>query len=356
MQNIRLGYVGCGQMAQRVHLPNFSATPGCEIVALAEVREKLGRTVQKRFEIPRFYSHHRKMAEDRDIDAFAVSAAFGVQGGIARDLLLTGRPVFTEKPMAISVDQAEVIVEATRTPGARLMVAYMKRYDAGNELVKETIDGWRQSGELGEVTFARAHGFCGDWLGGLDTPMATSREPIPQTEVSCPTWLPESFCRPYVSFLQQYTHNINLLRYFLGTGDNVKIRSVDLDDDGMTGIVILDLDGVRGVLESGQLNFHRWDEHTQVYFEKGWVKASSPPLLLKNTPAEVEIYTGGKDHVFSHPLPRDRWSWSYQREANHFIDAVRNGTEFLSSGEDTLTDVRLFEEIYRNFLKSRGKA
>ena len=45
MDTIRLGYVGCGFMAQKVHLPNFSSLPGCKVVALAEVREDLGRRV-----------------------------------------------------------------------------------------------------------------------------------------------------------------------------------------------------------------------------------------------------------------------------------------------------------------------
>ncbi len=45
---LRLGYVGCGSMAQRVHLPNFTAVPGCRVVALAEVRRSLGEKVLRR--------------------------------------------------------------------------------------------------------------------------------------------------------------------------------------------------------------------------------------------------------------------------------------------------------------------
>ena len=354
MKSVRLGYVGCGFMAQKVHLPNFSAIPECEVVALAEVREELGRRVQQRFGIERLYGHHREMAEDREIDAFAVSAAFAVQGEIAKDLLRTGRPVFMEKPMAVSVGQAEAIVEASKAPGARLMVGYMKRYDAGNELMVEALDRFRETGELGTVTFARAHGFCGDWICGLDTPMETSDEPVPQGKVVRPAWLPEEFLRPYLSYLQQYTHNINLLRFFLNAEDRVRVRTVDLDEDGYSGIVSFDMDGVRAVLESGRLRYHRWDEHTQIYFEDGWVKTWAPPLLQKNVPADVEIYRGGDEHVYSRPLPKDRWSWSYRREAEHFVSCVQTGEPFRSSGEDTLTDVRLFEDIYRMYLEGRG--
>lgn len=45
MERLRLGYVGAGFMAQKVHLPNFSSIEQCELVALAEVRPELGRKV-----------------------------------------------------------------------------------------------------------------------------------------------------------------------------------------------------------------------------------------------------------------------------------------------------------------------
>src|SRR4051794_16230981 len=354
MGKVRLGYVGCGFMAQKVHLPNFSSLPGCELLALAEVRQDLGQKVQARFGIPKLYADHQAMLADPDIEAVAVSAAFGVQGNIARDALLAGKDVFMEKPMAISLDQANAIVDASQRSGKRLMVGYMKRYDAGNELVKASIDGFRQSGELGAITYVRNHGFCGDWLGGIDVPMDTSDAPMPTAPVKGPEWLPAEFLKPYLGYLQQYTHNINLLRWLLDAGDNVSVRVVDLDDDGYTGVVILDLAGTRAVLETGTISHYRWDEHTQVYFQHGWVQTWAPPLLLKQVPAEVEIYRAGKTQSFSQPVPQPMWTWSYKREAEHFIECVRSGAAFRSGAEDTRTDVRLFEEIFPGYLTQRG--
>src|SRR5579885_1697051 len=123
-------------MAQRVHLPNFASLPDCELVALAEVRQDLGAKVQRRYGIPRLYPDHRGLIDDPDVEAIAVSAPFALQGQIARDCLAAGKHVFMEKPMAISVPQAEAILAAAEAGPARLMIAYMKRYDPGNELVQ----------------------------------------------------------------------------------------------------------------------------------------------------------------------------------------------------------------------------
>ena len=354
MHKIKIGYVGCGFMAQKVHIPNLMAMADCELVALAEVRQELGRKVQTGFGIPKLYRHHTELAEDPEVEAVAVSAAFHVQGAIARDLLLAGKAVFMEKPMAISVAQAQEILAAGQGTGARLMVGYMKRYDAGNELFKETLDSFRASGDLGEIVYARNHGFCGNWTAGNDAPVIRTDEPIPTIDAPIPDWLPAEHFRAYVSYLQQYTHNVNLLRWLLDAGDHVRVRHVDLNDDGYTGIVVLDMKGTRAVLESGQLSHYRWDEHTQVYLRHGWLKTWAPPLLLRGIPATVEVYRAGETQTFTTPLPQDRWSWSYRREMEHFVQQVRSGNAFRSSAEDTLTDVRLFEEIYQAHLRGRG--
>lgn len=353
MEPLKIGYVGCGFMAQKVHIPNLAAMPECQLVALAELRTELGLKVQARYHIPRLYRSHLELAADPEVEAVAVSAAFHIQGEIARDLLRAGKHVFMEKPMAISVSQAEEILDAGKATGARLMVGYMKRYDAGNELVKEYIERFRASGELGSITYVRNHGFCGDWVAGLDTPMESTKEPKPASPVRGPDWLPEEHLDSYLSYLQQYTHNINLLRWLLDTEDRVRVRHVDLDDDGYTGVAILDMDGTRAVLESGRISHYRWDEHTQIYFQHGWIATWAPPLLLKNVPAEVEIYRAGEAQTFSRPLPKDRWSWSYRREMEHFVTQVRRGQPFRSSGEDTLTDARIFEDIYRVYLQGK---
>ena len=354
MQKIRLGYVGCGFMAQKVHLPNFHAIPDCDLVALAEVRQELGQRVQTRFGIPKLYPDHHAMLADPEIDAIAVSAAFSVQGDIARDALLAGKDVFMEKPMAVALSQADAILAAEQASGRRLMVGYMKRHDAGNELVKTQLTQFRASGELGPITYVRNHGFCGDWICGLDTPMDRSDEPMPSAPAILPAWLPKEFEGQYLGYLQQYTHNVNLMRWFLDAGDNVRVRSVDLDEDGYTGIVVFDMAGTRAVLETGRISHYRWDEQTQIYFRHGWIQTSAPPLLLKQVPAEVEIYRAGETQSFSRPIPQPAWSWSYKREAEAFIHALQTGEPFRATVQDTRTDVRLFEEIFQLYLTQRG--
>jgi predicted dehydrogenase len=353
---IQLGYVGCGFMAQNVHLPNFSSVPGCELVALAEKRPVLREKVAARFAIPVRYRHHLELAEDAQIDAVAVSAGYGEQGDIAADLLRAGKHVFMEKPMAVSRRQAERILDAARDGGSRLMVAYMKRYDSGNVLMAETAASWRREGSAGDILLARNHGFCGNWLVGLDvSQMERTDEPlepwVPKDQL--PEWLPAAFEKQYINYLQQYTHNLNLLRYFLGADrrEQTGVEEAVFDADGFTGIVILRLAGVRCVIESASSNFHAWDENTQIYFQGGWLKGETPPFFARSATTRLEIYTAAPTPEFRYPISPDPHTWPYRAEANHFVEQLLSGMPFRSSGEDTLLDVILNEEIYQAHLQ-----
>ena len=348
-ERLKMGYVGCGFMAQKVHIPNIQLIEDCELVALAELRPRLGEAVRERFRIPKLYRSHLELAEDEEVEAVAVSAHFYAQGEIAADLLRAGKHVFMEKPMAISLAQAERILQAERSGGGRLMVGYMKRYDPGNVLVKDLLRRFRQSGELGQLRYARNHGFCGDWTAGLDTAMITTDEPYPAVEVEFPDWLPERFRRSYLGYLQQYTHNVNLLRWFLDAGGDVEVKAVDLDpEDGYSGVVVLRAGGVRAIIESGAVAYHGWEEHTQVYFEGGWVRTEAPPLLLRGQPASVEVYRGNQpEKTLTRSFPPQGRLWSYKAEMLHFVECVREGKPFRSPGTDAMHDVRLLEDIYR---------
>jgi predicted dehydrogenase len=350
---VRMGYVGAGFLAQHTHLPNFSSLEGCRLIALAEQRPRLARAAAERYRIPKVYANHLELAEDPEIEAVGVSAGFAQQGEIAADLLRAGKHVFMEKPMAVSIVQAEHILAAAREGNARLMVGYMKRYDPGNQLARETIARRRAEGDLGRVLFARNHGFCGNWLTDLDTSrMIRTDEPLPATSyrAQLPDWLPEQQVKSYINYLQQYTHNINLLRYLLDAGDDARVRAVDLDADGITGVVTLEIAGVRSVIESGSIAFHAWDEHTQIYFQKGWVQIAAPTFFANPAQSRVEIYEGGPSAAYHIPVVRPGTAWHYREEAAFFVRALRTGEPFPSSGEDTLTDIRLYEEIYRRYL------
>jgi predicted dehydrogenase len=263
-----------------------------------------------------------------------------------------------EKPMAISVFQAEKILEAAHQGQARLMVAFMKRFDPGNVLARTTIRQWLGDGTKGRLLYARNHGFQGHWLNGLSQsePFTNTGEPIEAFDAASlfPSWLPQQEAASYLGFVQQYVHNLNLLRFLLDADQQTKTRveTVSLDADGMTGLTVLHLSGIRSLLETATSKFHSWDEQTQIYFEGGWIRLAAPRFFAKSEFSTVEIYEATPVPRYSYPVVSSEHDWNYRAEAAHFLTSLQTGQPFVSSGEDALIDVWLNEQIYKRHLET----
>jgi len=354
-RKIRLGYVGGGFLAQNAHLGNFSSLPQCNLVALAERRPNLAAQVGRRFGIGKVYPDHLSLAHDPEIDAVAVSADYAGQGEIAAEVLRAGKHVFMEKPMAVSIQQAERILAAANEGNTRLMVGYMKRYDTGNRRIRDLIREWQQDDGKGKLLYVRCHGFCGNWIAGLDSSgLIRTEESVESTAVEelLPEWLPKAFRRGYISYLQQYTHQVNLLRFLLGaqSADDVIVTNVDLSPDGYTGLVTLQIKGVRCVIESASTKFHGWDENLHLFFEGGWIRSAPGLLFSRPSTNEIEVYENGETGGIRYPGAPVNQSWHYRAEAEHFLQCLQTGTEFDSPGSDALIDVGIFENIYQKFM------
>lgn len=343
MDRTKIGFVGAGYMSQMAHLPNFSQIPECEIVALAELRPQLREKVADKFGIPKRYSSHKELAEDEEIEAVVALLPWVLNKEVSTYLLAKKKSVMIEKPMAVSSEEAREMVETAKANEVILMVGYMKRYDPGVEMAKKLIQEFLQEGTLGKITFVRVHIFGGEWICNVGVPITTD-EPYPPLEVKSPSWLPSHLHNFYHEFINVASHNINLLRFLL-EGD-WRVEGAFFKENNL--LATLSLGDVLCSFEYGRLPAHKWDEDLTIYFQRGWIKVTTPPPLLKNVPAEVEIYRCGEEPQFLRPIAP--WGWSFQREAEHFIHCLREKRQPTSSGEDSLRDMLLMEEIFRKLI------
>lgn len=342
MEKVKLGFVGAGYMGQLAHLVNFVASEKCEVVALAEKREQLGKLVAERYGIKKVYRDHLELCNDPEVQAIAAITSDDVRAPISIDIMNAGKHVFLEKPMATCVDDAEKMVEASQKNGVKLVISYMKRYDPGVEGAKEIINSFRENGEIGNITFVRAHCFGGDWVCNLGKHI-TTEEPYPRGQTKLPDWLHKEDSGKFLGFNNVYCHNLNLLRFM--TGDVKELKFADLASPTYT--VLLDMEGFSANLELGRISANRWDEQLKIYFSDGWVDVLTPSPLLRNVPATVEVYKAGKIQEVQYPF--STWDWSFKRADEHFLDCIIEDKEPRSSGADSLKDMRLIEEIFKRF-------
>jgi len=349
MKKVKLGFVGAGYMGQLAHLPHYIESEICEVVALAETRTRLARLVAEKYHIPKVYSSHLELCQDADIEAVVEITADSEHAPVAIDLMKAGKHVLTEKPMATTLEDARKMVQTAKAKGVKLMVGYMKRYDPGVVKAKEIIDALRQSGELGAITYVRSHCFGGDWICNIGQPISTD-EPRPERKRKAPSWLPPEWSDSFLGFNNVFCHNINLLRFFLG--EVRKVDFVELSKELKAKVVVLNFGDFLATLETGWISADHWEEETKIYFEHGWVEVKTPPPLLRNVPAQVEVYKAGKIQEFVYP--RSPWEWAFKRMSEHFLECITKDRAPNSTGSDSLKDVELMEEIFRSYLVRKG--
>ena len=353
-KKVKIGIVGAGFNGQLCHIKNYSEITNCEIVALAEVRPELREVVAKRYDISKTYQSHAELLEkNMEVEAVVIVTKRTMTGPIALDCINAGKSILTEKPMASTYKQANILVEAAKVNEVLYKVGYNKRYDEGVQKAKLILDQLLTTKELGEIIYVRAHRFSGTGYCNSTGDIKTN-DPYPdglEEWPGAPEWVPDKWRSEYHQYLNTFSHNINLLRYFLESTPNIEYAELSKHKGQ---IVVMNFGNFRAMLETKNYNDDSWDEITEIYFKNGCLKVKTPPQHLQNVPARVELHKRGeKREVFT---PECSWSWSFRRQAEAFVAEVLEETEHVSGGEDSLQDLLLVEDIWRVWLEMSEKS
>ena len=341
----RIGFVGAGSMGQCAHLRNYVSIAECEVVALAEPREKTARQVAQRYGVPKVYPCGAEMAASEELDGIVASQPFTRHGVVLPDLVKTGLPVFIEKPLAGSVRVGEAIVRAVSRSGGTLMVGYMKRSDPATAYARSQIDALKESGELGRLTYVRILMPAGDWVAGGFTDLIRSDDPAPKLEFDPPADdMDEQTNRKYVSFVNYYIHQINLLRHLLGEPYQVTYA----DPSGVV-LAARSRSGVACVIEMTPYRTTiDWQESALVAFERGYVKLTLPAPMAMNRPGSVEILQDPGNGATPRTLrPQLPWIHAMRQQAINFVKVVRGEADPPCDAAEALEDLRVARQYIR---------
>ncbi|MCX5662591.1 MAG: Gfo/Idh/MocA family oxidoreductase [Planctomycetota bacterium] len=343
-RKLNIGMIGAGFIGQLAHLMNYAEVKRCRVTALAEYRPELRRKVAQRYDIPRTYATHTEMLRDPEVDACIVVTPRPYTAPVALDCLKAGKHVLTEKPMAGTSEQALELVEEAAARKLHYVVGYMKRHDEGVQLAKRMLDDVVASGELGPIQFVRAHCYMGDSYCKADGHVVTDEKPeysdagLPMA----PSFLPTELAKPYARFVNCFSHNTNLLRHLFGRTPRVDYANVS----GSVGqVAILDFGPFVASLETGDATNRGWDEVTEVFFKDGCLTLRTPPALLKNVAASVELYKAGGVQQIVKPQPN--WTWAFRRQAEAFVADILDVKPAMNAGSDAIEELRLIENIWR---------
>ncbi len=147
MKKLKAAIIGCGQIAQVTHIPNYQVMEDAEILGVCDTSLDTARTAAKKFEIEHYYDSHKKMLEDLQPDAVIICVPNKFHCQITLDALEAGCHVFCEKPPAITVEEAEQMAAKAEETGKLLSYGFHFRASGHTGFLKDRI----AKGKMGEI-------------------------------------------------------------------------------------------------------------------------------------------------------------------------------------------------------------
>lgn len=350
MGKARIGFVGVGGMGQCAHLRNYVTVPDCEVVAIAELRENLGKKVAARYGVPHVYTSHENMLAAEKLDGIVASQPFSRHATLVPELYKAGVPVFTEKPLAATIENGEKIIGSLKESGTWHMVGYHKRSDPATVYAKAEIDRLKATGELGPMRYVRILMPAGDWVASGFDGLIVTDDPQPQLAWDPPASdMDEETNRQYVGFVNYYIHQVNLMRHLLGEPYGVTYA----EPSGVL-LAVQSESGIPGTIEmSPYTTTVDWQEQALVAFQHGYVKLDLPAPLACNRPGRVEILRDPGNGVTPETVvPTLPWVSAMRQQAINFVGAIKGESKPPCEAEEALDDLKVAREYVR-LLKGR---
>lgn len=349
---IRIGVVGCGLIAQVMHLPYLrELSDQFQIAALCDLSESVVEQCAARYSVPKVHTDWHELL-DEPLDAVMVLTS-GNHAPIAIHAARAGLHVFVEKPMALSSSDCVAMVEAAEAAGVRLMVGTMKRYDPAYARLGVLMREARSDIRLVRVTTLEsplepyvAHYPLVAGRATADTLDERQQADERAIEAAVGEMADEQtrWCYRWV-LLDNLVHEFNALRGLLGeVSDIVSAQlsptcvSVNLRfSDTPCHLSWVDLPGIA-----------RYKQEFAFYAPNERLTLELPSPFLRSMPSRL-VVEGGEPGT-AHSWTREElvsFEEAFKLELVEFADSIAAGRQPRTSGYDGLADLRLCEGVAR---------
>jgi len=328
MDKVRVGVLGTGVIIRDFHLPVLQGNPKAEIVAAGNLHKESLIRLAEDFRIPKTYTDFREMADDPEIDAVVVGLPNYLHAPVTIQMLKAGKHVLCEKPMAISVREAEAMIDAAQEAHRLLMIGHMWRFDSEIRWLRRVV----ANGRIGRVFKAKSHAI---WL--REGPRSGS-------------WFTQLRFAGGGALADMGIHSLDTLRFVLGGARPIKVfarvgacfEKMEVED---TASLMIEFEGgIAAFVEAGW--YHPYADglegYTQVYGTRGYASALPCKLYSKVEGVWSTVHPEMPKRKQQCDLPM------YQAQMDHFIDCILMGEMPLTNGAEALWSLRMLEAAYQS--------
>ncbi|MFB6222046.1 MAG: Gfo/Idh/MocA family protein [Haloarcula sp.] len=358
---MHFGIVGCGLVAQVMHIPYLAENPDVELHALADPATDRASTLADRYNVPNVYGTHEALVEESgaDLDAVVVLTPSHTHADVTVSTLDAGIHTLVEKPLATSPEDANRMVEAAEASDATAMVAYMKRYDPAYERAAAAIDDLEQIDlvtaydvdpdhhRIVEEVYDLVEGTPPESL--IEESIAKRQSDMEAAIGTDDEWLVDA----YDFQIEHVCHDVNALRGLFGEVES--IDHVNVFADGRYATVNLTYeDGVQCVLETGDSDRKWFEESIRADGPDGMVNVEFSNPFIRNTPTELQVKQGIEELTATVQTPS--YDEPFKREQEQFIECITSDTPVLTTFAEARDDVELVADLFQTYREEHSQA
>ncbi len=339
---LQYGLIGCGRIS-----PNHIAAAldnGLHIAAVSDIEEKKMEETIEKFRLPREtkrYVDYREMLKQEHLDLIAICTESGKHGAIALDCIAAGSNLIIEKPIALSLTEADQIIANAERKNIVVSACHQNRFNKSVQKIREAVEENR----FGKLLYGTAHI---RWNRGED---------YYQQAPWRGTWEQDGG-----ALMNQCIHNIDLLRWMMGDEitevvgmtDNLRHDFIAAEDLGMA--LVRFANGSYGIIE-GTTNIYpkNLEETLYIFGEKGTVKAGGKSVnLIEEWQFADKLDDPEAVKAKYHENPPNVYGFGHQPLYADVIDAIKQGRQPYVTAQDGRNALELVLAIYQSAAEGKS--
>lgn len=306
---LRLGLIGAGRMGSFHAYTAARLIPGASLNAIADPMPDQAARLAKALDVPLVYIDPQQLLDNPDIDAVLIATPARTHAEMVISAARAGKSVFCEKPMAITLDEADRAIAATREAGVVLQVGFNRRFVRSFRAAHLDV----VAGRIGQPQLLRS----------------LTRDPALNDPSKSPQW---------VIFLETLIHDFDTLRYLNPGAEAVEVNVMadaliapEYKQKGFLDTAVVTVRFDNGAIATAEANF----QAVYGYDVRGEVFGSSGMLTMGSVHhSEMVRYVASGIEVDTQRLDTDLLRDAYIDELNDFVRCIRTGEAPRASGED----------------------
>ncbi|WP_339921821.1 Gfo/Idh/MocA family oxidoreductase [uncultured Cyclobacterium sp.] len=330
------GIIGTGAIAG-MHAAAINAFEGSELVAVLSSTQSRAKQAAEKFNVPADFEIDQFLRRE-DIDVVCICTHSGNHLEPAIEAAKAGKHILLEKPIEVSTERADLLINACEQAGVKLGVIFQNRLKPGYLKLKEAV----KAGKIGKLLMGTA---AINWY----------RDP---SYYSSSSWKGTKEGDGGAALINQGVHTIDLLLDIMGDAEavygQVKTMVHQIEGEDLATAIVNFKNGALGSITGGTSLFPGNPERLEIYGEKGNIILEGGKIIAWNIKGEETQMIPGSDiggSGASDPMAID--FKLHQGQIEDMVNAIRTDNTPVVTGQDAKRSLALILGIYSSSLQDK---